>query len=154
MAGRPAPLGERITLKLTTEADGWAARIEQRIKSWAAAGLSEAIIEQKLTEACSPGGDIYESIMSGFRNVTGEAVDFITVEEAHRNWKGPDQWIWISIEDPSRCEDCAERDGRIQSWQEWEAEGLPGMGATVCGWRCRCSLEPADVAAEATLPIP
>ncbi|MDD5391084.1 MAG: hypothetical protein PHD37_17235 [Gallionellaceae bacterium] len=144
-------IGERITIKLATEAEGWGERIKQKVKLWAAAGLSEDVIVKKIKEACSPGGEIFESIMSGFRNCTGEAVDYITIEEVHRNWKGADSWIWISVEDADRCEDCRERDGRIQSWAEWEAEGLPGTGATVCGWRCRCSLEPSDIAADATL---
>ncbi len=153
MAKRPL-IGERITLKLTSEADGWSGRIKQRMKSWAAAGLSEAEIKRRIKAACSPGGEIYESIISGFRNVTGEAVDFVTIEESHRRWTGPDRWIWITIDDLDRCEDCEERDGEVRTWAEWEAMGLPGMGATRCGWRCRCTLEPAEVAEDATLAAP
>jgi hypothetical protein len=96
--------------------------------------------------------DLFESIMSGFKNSAGELVDFITVDEAHDNWTGSDEWIWIAIDDDNRCEDCSERDGEVNSWSEWQAIGLPGMGTTVCGWRCRCSLEPAELAADATLP--
>jgi hypothetical protein len=146
------PASDRITLKLLNEGDGWADRIQSKVREWAASGMSKAVIEERLRAALSPGGYLFESIMSGFKNSAGELVDFITVDEAHDNWTGSDEWIWIAIDDDNRCEDCSERDGEVNSWAEWQAIGLPGMGTTVCGWRCRCSLEPAELAADATLP--
>lgn len=146
-----AEINERIILKLATTGEGYGERVKQTARALAAAGMSEAAILLRLKKECSPGGTLYESIMAGFRNVTGEVVDYVSVEEAHSTWGGRDAWIWISVEDANRCEDCAERDGEVKTWAEWEELGLPGMGTTVCDWRCRCSLEPADLAAEVTL---
>jgi len=141
-------VGERIVLKLSVEGEGWAGRIRQQIRQWAAAGMSEKDIIAKLTVDLSPGGATFESIMNGFRNVTGEAVDYVSVEQVHEQWKGPDRWMWITINDENRCSDCADRHGEVKTWAEWEALGLPGMGTTVCGWRCRCALEPQEYAEE------
>ncbi len=51
---------------------------------------------------------------------------------------------WVTIGDQSVCDDCQDRDGRQQTMAEWEAEGLPRDGATICGDRCRCSLIPTS----------
>jgi hypothetical protein len=141
-------VGERIVLKLAVEGEGWGGRIRQQIRQWGAAGMSEADIIEKLTRDLAPGGATFEGIMNGFRNVTGEAVDYVSVEQVHEQWTGPDRWMWITINDDSRCTDCADRHGEVKTWDEWESLGLPGMGTTVCGWRCRCALEPREYAEE------
>lgn len=138
--------GEFILLKLATEGEGWAGRVQQQIKAWAASGMSEANILDKLASDLAPGGVTFEAMMKAFQNAAGEVVDYLTIEQVHDEWTGPDQWIWISNTDENRCDDCAERHGEVKTWNEWQQWGLPGMGTTVCGWRCRCALEPFDIA--------
>ncbi len=135
-------IGERIILKLTVLGNGWAGKLKQQIKEWAAAGLDEKTILEKLETDFAPGGRTFEAIVKAFGNATGEAVDYVAVEQVHEEWGGVDRWTWVSNNDANRCEDCAKLDGEVATWDEWEAMGLPGMGATVCGWRCRCTLEP------------
>lgn len=81
--------------------------------------------------------------MSGFRNAGGVAVNYVSDEQRHDEWKGPDRWMWISINDEDRCSDCADRDGKVKTWGEWVALGMPGEG-TKCEWQCRCRLEPQE----------
>jgi hypothetical protein len=147
-------ISTRIMLKLSSGGESWGQRIEQALKQWAAAGMSEDNIVARLEDEVSPGGRMFESIMKSFRNSTGEVVDYVTVEEVHSNWEGEDRWIWIAVNDENRCEDCSDRNEEVKSWDEWEALGLPGMGTTVCSWRCRCSLEPAELAEDVSLPTP
>jgi len=138
-------VGETILLRLDVEGQGWGERMRQQMRQWAAAGMSRNDILDALERELRPGGRLFESMMKGFKNVTGEAVDYVAVEEVHDNWKGSDEWMWIAVDDNSTCEDCTDRDGEVRAWAEWEGMGLPGMGTTVCGWRCRCSLEPNDL---------
>jgi hypothetical protein len=51
------------------------------------------------------------------------------------------RWIAVLI---NTCPDCLERHGRTHTWGEWEEEGLPRAGATVCKEHCKCVLIPAD----------
>jgi len=139
-------LAQRITLKLGVEGDGIAARILQLLKTWAAIGLSEEAIVEKITEEIQPGGSIFNALINQFSNASGQAVDYLSVEQVHENWKGPDKWVWITVTDENRCEDCKERHGWVRTYEEWEALGIPGAGATICGWRCRCTLEPVEYA--------
>lgn len=133
---------ERIILKLSTTGEGWSERIKQQVKDWAASGMNEDEIIKKLTKELSRGGTLFEGIMGSFGNITGEAVDYMSIEQVHEEWSGIDRWTWVTVRDENRCDDCAERDGQVKTWEEWEALGLPGLGATICGWRCRCTLEP------------
>ncbi|MDD5547149.1 MAG: phage minor head protein [Candidatus Omnitrophica bacterium] len=104
--------------------------------------MSEDEIIAKLLKELSLGGTLFEGIMGSFGNIAGEMVDYVSVEQVHEEWKGINRWTWVTVKDADRCDDCAERDGQVKTWEEWEALGLPGLGATVCGWRCRCTLEP------------
>ncbi len=147
-------LQDRIILKLSVTGEGWAERIKQQLRDWAASGMSEDEIIKKITKELSVGGTIFEAMVGNFANIAGEATDYVSIDQVHEEWKGANEWTWLTVHDDNRCDDCAERDGQTKTWEEWEALGLPGLGATICGWRCRCDLEPAELAAGAMLPVP
>jgi hypothetical protein len=47
------------------------------------------------------------------------------------------------------CPDCLELHrrgemGEVKTWEEWEAEGMPRAGATVCRENCHCVLIPEE----------
>jgi hypothetical protein len=52
---------------------------------------------------------------------------------------------WVTIGDNRVCPDCVSRDGDTREAEEWEAQGMPREGFTVCGDLCRCDLIPVDV---------
>lgn len=51
------------------------------------------------------------------------------------------RWVAILV---NTCPDCIDRHNKIMSWSEWEAEGLPRTGHTVCKDNCKCALLPED----------
>jgi hypothetical protein len=53
------------------------------------------------------------------------------------------QWRWSAVL-VNTCPDCLDRHGRVQSMAEWEIEGVPRAGATVCAENCKCVLLPAE----------
>ena len=52
------------------------------------------------------------------------------------------RWVAILV---NTCPDCLERHNQSKKWEEWEAEGLPRSGATVCGQNCKCVLLPEEI---------
>jgi hypothetical protein len=142
-------IGEQIVLRLVSKGDGWAGRIKQTIIDWSAAGMGEKEIIDRLRSELQSGGSIFEGIMKGFGEVTGESVDYVSIDQLHEEWGGENAWEWITRRDNSVCNevdsDCEYRDGEIKTWEEWQAMGLPGTGTTTCAWRCRCILRPVDV---------
>ncbi len=53
------------------------------------------------------------------------------------------RWVAVLV---NTCPDCIDRHNQVKKWVDWEEEGLPRSGATVCGQNCKCIL----VSAEAT----
>ena len=51
-------------------------------------------------------------------------------------------WAWVNVSGHRICVDCAGRAGDIQTFADWEKEGLPGAGSTVCSSYCYCVLDP------------
>ena len=52
---------------------------------------------------------------------------------------------WVSVGSPNICEDCESRINQVLTWNEWEAEGLPASGFSVCKENCYCQLIPEDI---------
>ena len=52
---------------------------------------------------------------------------------------------WVSVGSPNVCPDCESRIDQVLTWNEWEAEGLPASGFSVCKENCYCQLVPEDV---------
>lgn len=52
-------------------------------------------------------------------------------------------FMWNAVGSET-CPDCIARHGLIKPWAQWERLGLPGQGATVCTFNCRCALLPAS----------
>ena len=120
-------------------------RIEQEIAILRTAGMSDAGIIRTLTNDLSTGGRIFGEysrsikrgivlgIMQGFRvgqdAIYGDSVKF----------------RWVSVGSPNICEDCESRINQVLTWNEWEAEGLPASGFSVCKENCYCQLIPEDI---------
>jgi hypothetical protein len=66
----------------------------------------------------------------------------------YRKVAGPNEkWQWITVSS-SPCPDCKIRAGVTLSMQEWEEQGVPGSGATICNDNCKCKLIPLSVGEE------
>ena len=52
---------------------------------------------------------------------------------------------WVSVGSPKICGDCASRIGQIDTWENWQAAGLPASGFSVCKENCYCQLIPEDI---------
>jgi len=52
-------------------------------------------------------------------------------------------FMWNSVGSET-CRDCLARHGLVKTWAEWERLGLPGSGATICLFNCRCALLPVS----------
>lgn len=52
------------------------------------------------------------------------------------------EWRWVKEPTAQNCATCVANNGRVQTMAEWQSEGVPGAGATICDGGCRCYLEP------------
>ena len=134
-----------VALGLAYGIDVLATRIEREIAILRGSGVGDAAIVQILSDDLRAGGRIFGEfrntlkrgivggIMQGFRigqdNVYGDSVNF----------------RWVSVGSPRICDDCASRVGQVDTWENWQAEGLPASGFSVCKENCYCQLIPEDI---------
>ena len=134
-----------VALGLAYGIDVLATRIEREIAILRGSGVGDAAIVQILSDDLRAGGRIFGEfrntikrgivggIMQVFRigqdNVYGDSVNF----------------RWVSDGSPRICDDCASRVGQVDTWENWQAEGLPASGFSVCKENCYCQLIPEDI---------
>ena len=52
------------------------------------------------------------------------------------------RWVAVLV---NTCDDCLDRHNQVKDWGDWEIEGLPRTGATVCRENCKCVLLPDEI---------
>ncbi len=134
-----------VALGLAYGIDVLATRIEREIAILRGSGVGDRAIVQILSDDLRDGGRIFGEfrntikrgivggVMQGFRigqdNIYGDSV----------------MMRWVSVGSPRICDDCASRVGQIDTWENWQAEGLPASGFSVCKENCYCQLIPEDI---------
>lgn len=52
-------------------------------------------------------------------------------------------YTWVNVEDGHKiCDDCLNRAGAQDTWNNWIARGMPATGWSICGSACLCILDP------------
>jgi len=52
------------------------------------------------------------------------------------------QFAWVTVGGHRICPDCEGRAGQEMTFAEWEREGVPGSGWSLCQGYCYCVLDP------------
>ena len=123
-------------------------RIEQEIGILRTAGMSDAGIIRTLSADFDTGGRIFgeysRSIKRGI--VLGIMQGFRVGQDAI--YGDSLRFRWVSVGSPKICPDCESRIDQVDTWENWEAEGLPASGFSVCKENCYCQLIPEDIEIE------
>ena len=134
-----------LDIILTAKIARSAITLQEYIQMRQSQGASlEAIRNDLLTDLEEGGrifGEFINSLKPTFSGSTSRFRDIGTLAEigVTKTYR----WVAVLI---NTCSDCLERHNQAKSWAEWEAEGLPRSGATVCGQNCKCVLIPDEVA--------
>lgn len=139
---------QTMEIFLFAKASRAAISIEEYINTRLVQGVSADVLEKDLIDDLENGGRIFQEFNNAIR-VTANGV----IQRSRDNalFADPDKTIeqaeyrWVAVL-VNTCEDCLERHGKAKTYLEWEAEGLPRTGATVCRENCKCILLPADTA--------
>ena len=141
------------TLGISFGIDVFITRIEREIALLRNAGVSEAAILNILGNDLATGGRIFGE----FRNTIKRGIVSATM---HASRVGQDRIYgdsmsmqWVSVGSPKICIDCADRIGEVRSWDEWEANGLPASGFSVCKEFCYCQLIPSSIEMPPSLQV-
>lgn len=137
-------LVQNILNRLTIDAEIFGANITKEVARLRSAGVSREVIGSLIGDDMATGG----RIIGQYRNSVKEGI----VEQINQSGRlgqlnkfPPDRELyqWTTVGGHKICQDCDARQGAIKTWLEWEREGLPGSGWSVCKGHCYCVLVPA-----------
>lgn len=137
---------ETLAIYLTAKVDRTAITLEEYISARLSQGATVDIIEQDLLTDLEEGGRIFgefkNSLQPTFAGSTSRFRDVGLMAET--GVSATYRWCAVLV---NTCPDCIERHNQVKTWEEWEEEGLPRSGATVCGQNCKCILASAEAIA-------
>lgn len=115
------------------------------------AGYTEKEILKQLVLASEQGTGPVAQLAKRLENVERDVLrreaSAAEIDE-YRKVLGPEEkWEWITIS-VNPCPDCEIRAGVVLTFDEWNNQGLPGDGRTICRSSCMCKLMPVSVADE------
>lgn len=122
--------------------------IEEYINTRLLQGADEAVIEADLINDLENGGRIFGEFRKAVGATANGAVHRSRDASLYSNPSisiAEEKFRWVAVL-INTCPDCLDRHGREQTYDEWEAEGLPRSGVTVCKENCKCMLLPARTA--------
>lgn len=133
---------QQVALFLQLRSDMVADSIDLKIKEMMAKGMGEDAIISALRRDLYSGGPIFSGFTSTFKSAVFPSIDTIAQGPIYQDNPDEDQWEWVTTS-VEPCPDCEPRHGEVKTYAEWEAEGLPRSGFSVCGDHCKCVLVPA-----------
>lgn len=136
---------ESLDILLWAKVNRSAITLEEYIKFRTMQGASLDVIREDLLTDLNEGGRIFGEFRRAIKPTFAGALNRFSSVGEFVSYMGEKDFRWVAVFDGHKiCPDCYARHGRTQTWEEWEAEGLPQAGATVCAEWCRCKLIPAE----------
>ena len=115
-------------------------RLRQEIERLRRSGVDEQSIIGVLSQDFGSNGRIFGELRNSIKRgvVGGINQAFRRTGEMGKGLK----WIAIS---KNLCDDCRQRAGEVDTWDNWEARGMPGSGWSICKEYCYCQLMPESL---------
>ena len=137
-----------IALGLSYDIRIFSERLGQEIDRLTRSGLDEQSIIGVLKQDLATNGRIFGELRNSIkRGVTGG------INQAFRRAGEMGQSLkWIAIS-KNPCDDCRSRAGEVDTWDNWEARGMPASGWSACKEYCYCQLMPESLDIDDTITI-
>tara|TARA_R110000744_G_C19367374_1_gene562050 strand:+ start:5244 stop:5714 length:471 start_codon:yes stop_codon:yes gene_type:complete len=137
-----------VALGISYDTRIFSERLGQEINRLVRSGVSQQSIASILNADFRTNGRIFGELKNAIkRGVVGG------INQAFRrsgNLGKELKWIAVS---KNICPDCKSRAGKVDSWEGWEARGMPGSGWSVCKEYCYCQLLPSSLEIEEIIKI-
>lgn len=134
------------TLKrLSYSIDAFTREINTEIKQLRESGISNREISRVLETDLRNRGRIFGRFANSVKRGIVSGIMFGNRRGQDSVYGDSLSMKWVSVGSPRICPDCKERIGKIKTWNQWEAIGLPSSGFSVCKEYCYCQLVPSDI---------
>jgi len=137
-----------VALGLSFDVRIFSERLNQEIARLRRAGVNEQSIIGVLSTDLSSQGRIFGEFRNSIkRGIIGG------INQAFRRAGNMGQKLrWVAVS-KNICPDCKERAGQVDSWEGWEARGMPSSGWSLCKEYCYCQLIPEDIETDDIIKI-
>lgn len=134
---------QAMEIFLAAKASKTAITLEEYIQTRILLGASKESIEADLVKDLEEGGRIFSEFRNAIRATSNGIINRVRDNAVFSEVGIDTQYRWVAVL-VNTCPDCLDRHNRVQKWDEWESEGLPRTGQTVCKENCRCVLLPSS----------
>ena len=141
------------TLGISFGIEVFITRLEREITLLRNAGVSEGAILNILGADLATNGRIFGEFRNTIKRGIISAVMHASRLGQDRVYGDSVNMQWVSVGTPKICPDCEERIGDVKTWNEWEAEGLPATGFSVCKEYCYCQIIPDSIEMPSSLKL-
>lgn len=133
---------QALVLYLSTRISKSVLSIDEYIQGRLLQGTSLDVIKVDLLDDLANNGRLFSEFRRAIKATVRGSVNRAR-DNAFFNEEGfTTMYRWSAVL-VKTCPDCLARHGKIKTYEEWEAEGLPRSGQTVCRDNCHCILVPA-----------
>jgi hypothetical protein len=119
--------------------------IDLTIQSARAAGMSDEAISLILKDDLDNRSGVFSSYTGGVNSAGNDLFHLSSQSASNEGIRdASDLFVWTLDPTADHCGDClANASAGEKTFDEWETQGLPGMGSTECGNYCKCTLDKA-----------
>ena len=123
--------------------ENFATNLEQTVTQLTANGVKSETILSTLKADHDGAGRIFGQLRNDTKGNLAMGIANSGRLGQYENYTNKDLFAWVTVAGHKVCGDCDGRGGAIKSYTDWESEGLPGSGWSVCKGYCYCVLDPS-----------
>jgi predicted ABC-type ATPase len=131
--------------KMLYDADIFDSRVSKAVQAQGASGMSAAAISAGLASDMATGGPVFGEIRNTIKGSLVEGINQTGRAGSYQAYDADDKtlFVWVTVAGHKICQDCSPLGGQRQTMKEWENQGTPGSGWSVCKGSCYCILDPS-----------
>lgn len=134
---------ESMRIILNAKVNRTVLTLQEYVMTRQAQGGTLEAIERELIDDLKGNGRIFGEFKRNIRATAVGSLNKVRDAGYYSDFGVTEQYRWSAVL-VNTCPDCLERHGQVKSWDEWEEEGLPRAGSTVCRDNCHCVLIPVE----------
>lgn len=147
---------DNLALNLVADTESYALDMQVISRNLLFAGQSGAtvtkIVADNVANTGRETGTYFNAIAADAKSALFQAADQAAQDAfAFRDLQNAMRWVAFFTK---TCPDCIDRHNEVKSYEEWQSDGLPRSGATVCRKHCHCVLIPDSYPVKIEQPLP
>lgn len=134
---------ESMRIFLKAKASRTAVTLEEFVQTALLQGASREEIKKVLLTDLEEGGRLFGEFRNAVRATSNGVINRLRDTAQFAEDYKIEKYRWVAVL-VNTCPDCIARHGEVGTMEEWESQGLPRAGFTVCKENCKCVLLDAD----------